>query len=124
DPLIGQLIIFLGSLVGLAGAWLLTEPDPGAGEAPQTVNARQLVRFALAVGAVQALVPIFVRSALPPMLSGLLGVALVLAAIVGIVGQFAQVYYLERIALRIPDDNLAAPARLVRWRYGIPLAVM
>src|SRR3954452_13588827 len=47
DPMFGQLVIFIGSLVGLAGAWLLTEPDPGAGEARQTVNARQLVRFAL-----------------------------------------------------------------------------
>ena len=38
------------------------------------------------------------------------------------VGEFAKFIYLEKLALRVPDDALAARARLLRWGYGLTLA--
>jgi hypothetical protein len=123
-PALINVAAFAGSLVGLAGAWLLTEPDPGTEEDPQSLNARRLVRIALLVGLFQNILTLFSKPSMHPLLSAVLGGAIVLTAIVGIVGQFAQLYYLEKIALRIPDQKLAGRAKLVRWGYGVSFAVM
>ncbi len=124
DPMLTQVIGFLGGLVELAGAWLLTEPDPGTQEQPQTISARRLVRFLLIVGVFHSLLSMITPASMHPMLSIAMASLLFVAACVGVVGQFAQIYYLEKIALRIPDQKLAARARLVLWGFGIPLAVL
>jgi hypothetical protein len=121
---LAQIIGVLASIVGFIGAWLLTTPDPGSTEQPQTVTAGKIVRFALVFAMIQNLLSIFsTDEKLNPFLSALIGILLIIAALLGVVGEIARLYYFEKLALRIPDEALARRAHIVKWGYGISLAV-
>lgn len=115
----------IAGLLGVYGAWLLTEPDPsGLGEA-QYATSRKLVRVALLVGlagnvmsAIAATIPV------PGAVRFGVGLLVMGASLFGVVGEFAKFIYLEKLALRVPDDALAARARLLRWGYGLTLAAL
>jgi MFS family permease len=124
DLWLGQAIAFVGGLVGLVGAWLLTEPDPGTQEPPQTVTSRRIVRFALLVGLAQNLLMFAGNRANHPIVERAFGMAAIIAGIVGVIGLFAQIYYLEILARRIPDEALARRANNVRWGFGISYGIM
>jgi hypothetical protein len=119
NPKLGEIVGFLGGLVVLAGAWLLTEPDPGTHEPSQTVTARRIVRIALLLEVAHNLLSIGLDDDVQPKLRRLLGLAMILLAIAGVIGVFAQLYYLEMLARRIPDEALAKRANQVRWGFGI-----
>jgi hypothetical protein len=53
-----------------------------------------------------------------------LAVAAVGAGLIGLVGQFAMLRYLEKLTLRIPDPALSRRARVLLWGYGCSLAAM
>jgi hypothetical protein len=124
DRWVGEAVAFLGQLVGLFGAWLLTEPDPGTDEPPQTVTSRRVVRFALLTGLAHNLLMFAADPAMEPVLFRALSIAAIAAAIVGVVGLFAELYYLEILAGRIPDPALAKRARDVRWGFAISYGAM
>jgi hypothetical protein len=124
-PLISPIATIAGGLVYLYGAWLLTQPDPsGLGE-DRYGRSRQIIRVALLVGLLDGVVDgLHVSTAPPPAFRIALGVISVAAGLVGVVGQFATLRYLERLTLRIPDSGLSKNARVVFWGYGLSLAVM
>lgn len=124
-PLMAPIATMVGGLVYLYGAWLLTEPDPsGLGE-DQYGRARQIIRIALIAGLVGAGVEAINATLAPePTLRIALGIVSVAVGLVGVAGQFATLRYLQRLALRIPDDRLSARAKLVFWGYGLSLAAM
>ena len=87
------------------------------------VTARKIVRFALVFAMLENLLSIGTTGEhVHPILSAVFGIGLVIAAIIGVIGEIARLYYLEKIALRIPDQALAKRAHTVRWGYGISLA--
>ena len=45
--------------------------------------------------------------------------AAALTALIGLVGQFAQLNYLSKLAVRIPDMASATRARVLMWGIGI-----
>jgi len=119
-----QLVMILASGVGVIGAWLLTTPDPGTAEESQMVTAREVARFALIFGIGEGILGMWSEHQdLAPFIRGLLGVALALAAIVMVVGEVARLYYLKKLAMRIPDPALVKRANMLCWGYGISLAI-
>lgn len=82
------------------------------------------MRFALLIGLAGGPVNI-VASAIPGgLLAILLMVLVVLAALVAIVGEFAKYYYLEKLAMRIPDPQLARRAYFLRWAIAVSYGVV
>jgi hypothetical protein len=129
SPLTAQV---LGGLTGLAGWilitlgwWFMTEPDPsGLGENQYGV-ARQIIRIALIVSVAQQLLEILARvfAGSETATIGLRVVAFVLG-IVGVVGAFAQLNYLKKLALRIPDEKLSNRANFLMYALGISYGVL
>ena len=124
-PLVAPIAAIAGGLVYLYGAWLLTQPDPsGLGE-DQYGRPRQVIRVALLVGILDGIVDGITLSTAPePPVRIALAVISVATGLIGVVGQFAMLRYLQRLALRIPDPGLSKSARVVFWGYGVSLAVM
>jgi hypothetical protein len=88
------------------------------------MTARKVTRFALVFGMIENLLSIGVVGEKPhPMITAIFGIGLIVAAIISLIGELARLYYIEQIALRIPDAALAKRARLVRWGYGISLGI-
>jgi hypothetical protein len=125
-PMLTPMLGVLASIVGLYGAWLLTEPDPsGIGE-DRYVSDRRIVRFALATGiGAQVLQLVMPMTHTMPMtyfpLMMVVSVLVVLAGLIGIVGEFAKLTYFHKLALRIPDIVLSRRARKLRWAMAITL---
>ena len=112
-----------GTTVSLVGAWLLTTPDPsGIGE-DRYGTSRKLIRVTLVVDVVHEFVQVVQQTVTVPPAAGLaLAVVGGAAAIVGLVGKFATLNYLAKLARRLPDDALAARARLLMYGYTIPVS--
>ena len=123
-PWVGPLFGIAGGIVYLYGAWLLTEPDPsGLGER-QYGRARQIIRVALAASIVGQVLQFIAATAAPsPEVMVTFGIITMAAGLIGVVGQFAMLRYLERLARRIPDDSLSKMARTLFWGYGGALAL-
>jgi hypothetical protein len=113
------------NVLSFIGSWLLTEPDPsGLGES-EYGTARKVIRVTLLIGVAGAVVQIVERIASPPpAIHLLLQLISGIASLAGVVGLFAQLQYLGKLALRIPADNLAARARLIKWGLGISYGVV
>lgn len=124
-PLIAQLIGLAGGVVYLFGVWLLSEPDPsGLGE-DRYGTARKVIRVGLVAGVVHALLEVSTAvQALAPVMRMSLTAAGLAAALVQVVGDFALLHYLRRLAMRLPDLALAGRARVLFWGYGISYAVL
>jgi len=119
--IIFQILPLAGNVVIIVGLWMLTEPDPsGIGE-DRYGRIRMLIRLTIVIGAVDQLVTIAMQlsGALPPAVRAALITVMVIAGIFQIVAIFAQLEYLRRLALRIPDLELVKRAREVMWGYGI-----
>jgi hypothetical protein len=116
---LGQLTNLTVMAIGVYGTWLVTTPEPGA--APrndQTALGGFLRTMAIAgfwVGVLQAFGP-FDRVA-----AAWLGGGVILLRMVRYV---AELTYLGRFALRIPDMKLAQDTRTVLWGWSISFAVM
>jgi hypothetical protein len=116
EPLVMHGMTILASLVGLIGAWKMTSPDPaGIGE-DASVNARKIVRFAVAFGLAGSLVQMIVISGA---FNAGAQVINLLAGIVGIVGELAKLHYIGLLAARLPDDALVKRANGLKWTIGI-----
>lgn len=124
-PLIAPVAAFAGGLVYVCGAWLLTAPDPsGLGE-DKYGRARQIIRVALLLGALDSIIDAVLVTVVPrPDVRLTLQTVSAVVGLINLVGQFATFWYLRRLVLRIPDAGLAAMARVVFWGYGLSLAAI
>ena len=116
--------VVVGYVLMTVGWWFLTQPDPsGIGE-DQYGTARKIIRVALIVGIAQSLLALVVAFASVDegLMMGL-SVVILLAAVVGVVGLFAELSYLKDIALRIPDQKLSDRAHFLMYALGITYAV-
>jgi hypothetical protein len=112
-------------LLGFFGAWFLTAPDPsGVGEDLYGTS-RNVIRVTLLISMVQPLV----NAAVPviqPSLDLMKAIMLlgIPVGIAGLVGQFAQLQYLGKLATRIPDPKLTRRANFLKWAIGISYGVL
>lgn len=116
----------LGILIGLGslyGYWKATTPDPGRVESESGLTARRLVRLTQVLEFCVALLvaPAFVVGS---MLVGIVVAASTFGTIISVVGIFAALTYARRLAMRIPDENLARATRIVMWGLGITFSLI
>lgn len=119
------IIPLAGHVMTVVGAWLLTVPDPsGLGE-DRYGTARKVIRITLIIGILNELVDWGGRLAGPmaPEVHLALKTLAFAAGIVGVAGQFAELYYLQKLARRIPDPDLSQQARFLMWALGITYCV-
>jgi len=112
-----QVVLLAAGLVGVYGAWLLTEPDPsGLGE-DRYLTARKLIRIALIVGLLNSCLQVLQPASLGASRALAFGLLLLgaVAGIIGLVGEFAKFTYLGVLADRVPAPDLAKRARFLRW---------
>ena len=114
-----------GAALSLAGAWLLTTPDPsGLGE-DRYGTSRKVIRAMLAVAvAEEGIAMAKLAGNWPPGVALALTVLTLVAGICSVVGKFATLTYLSKLARRIPDDGLSDRARLLTWGIAIPMAAL
>jgi hypothetical protein len=123
------IVMSLATLVGyglmLVGAWLLTEPDPsGLGE-DQYGTSRKLIRIMLGLGVLNYLINIGINAAtITPSIFVTLQSFNFIFQIAGLVGTCAQLQYLKKLAVRIPDDSLAGRAHTILWGIGVTNGIM
>ena len=107
------------------GTWLLTESDPsGIGE-DQYGRVRKIMRLALAVGLSISLLTIVRHSvAITGASLSLIQRAIDADGWIIVVAEIAKFFYLEKLAMRIPDRQMADRARLIRRAYVLLGAAM
>jgi len=121
-----QLLPLAGTILSIVGLWMLTEPDPsGLGE-ERYGTARRLIRVSVIIGSINALVTTVIQIAGPvaPSVGIILYSIVGIAAIFEIVATFAQLDYLRKLALRIPDQSLAERSRMLMWGFGISYGLL
>ena len=125
NPALGQALGFVGGLLALYGTWLLTAPDPsGIGE-DRYANSRKVIRLALLIGLLGNLTSMLMEAGgIPEWMRILLALVGVFAGVIWVVGEFAKLMYLEKLAMRIPEAQYAQRARFLRWAYGISLLLV
>jgi hypothetical protein len=116
---IGGLVALVGSVMILAGWWFFTQPDPsGLGE-DQYGTPRKVIRVTLAIGVVQQVLSLIgVLAPLRTAAESALAMFATLLGLAAVVGLFAQLSYLEKITLRIPDHALSDRARFLKPTLG------
>lgn len=122
---IGSLIGFAGGIITWIGTWLLTEPDPSTIGEDVYGLARRIVRITLFVAVASQMLAVLLEVAvLPPPVVLLLTLAIMAAQLVGVVGMFYQLVYLEKLADRVPDESLARRSRGLRRFLVIMLPLL
>ena len=118
--LVQQLTGAIGWIMTTVGWWLLTQPDPvGLGE-DEYGTSRKIIRVALVLNVFSQVLNFFVNAeAVSFQLAITFLVIQLLLAIVIVVGFFAQLTYLKKIALRIPDLTLSGRAHFLRYAFAI-----
>ena len=110
-------VVQLGSAVLMVvGSWWLTEPDPsGLGE-DRYGTSRQVIRMTLLIGvASQVLTLLATVVPLPSSVAIGLLIFAGLAGIASVVGYFAQLQYVGKLAQRIPDQQIVDRANFLKW---------
>jgi hypothetical protein len=112
--------ILIANVMSLLGSWKLTTPDPsGLGE-DQYGTSRKLIRIGLAIALVNNVLS-FIKSewALAPVRAQLVEYFSTLIGLCGAVAIFAELQYLSKLALRLPDNQLSELARFLMYSLGI-----
>ena len=118
-----RMLPLAGSVLNVIGAWLLTTPDPsGIGE-DRYGTARKVIRFSLGAAVLNDIINFEGQVAVPPAVYMVLQVVGGLSAVAGLVGLFAQLHYLEKLATRLPSDALSDRSRRIKWGLSIAYAV-
>ena len=117
---LASIIGVVGAVLGFLGGWQLTEPDPsGIGE-DRYGTSRRIIRIALAIGIINTLLHFIENlSTVPPAVRITLTIVAGVSGLAGLIGHFAQLNYLSKLALRIPDVAVAKRARFLMWAIGI-----
>ena len=126
--LIVEVVAVVGWLLHLGGTWLATEPDPsGLGE-DQYGTARRIIRIGAAASVVGHVLQRAGGSAPSPELAMAIHMVGLVLAVFGVVAWYAQLQYMEKLAVRIPDERLSRRARLLKWAltitFGLSAAIM
>lgn len=126
-PTIGLVALvapLIGYLLSLVGTWWLTEPDPsGLGE-DQYGTSRRLIRITLLMSVADALLAVVQGTVtIPPVVAMALLFLSVVFGIASIVNSVAQLQYLKKLALRIPDLALAGRAHFLMYALSIGLGL-
>ena len=109
-----QLVGIAGWLIYMWGIWLITEPDPsGLGE-DQYGTSRKIIRVGVVCQAVGQVLEFVQEDRMPPGARLLLTIVAVLLGIVALVAIYAQLQYLQKLALRIPDLKLSQRSRFLK----------
>jgi hypothetical protein len=118
--LLGALVILAGYLLYVVGSWLLTEPDPsGLGE-QEYGTARKVIRVTLIIGVLDSLLDVVdLGFTVPPGLSSVFLIFTTLAGIASVVGTFAQLQYVGKLATRIPDEKVTRRAHFLKWAFAV-----
>jgi hypothetical protein len=124
---ISALVSLGGYILYLTGAWFLTAPDPsGLGE-DQYGTSRQIIRYALLAGVVSQLLQLVQMSTPTPDVRRVVLLISALASLCSVVGIFAMLNYLSKLALRIPDHAISDRARFlmyaIGWSYGLLIVI-
>lgn len=129
SPLMVQSMATIGGLFAgllmIGGAWLLTAPDPsGVGE-DKYGTSRKIIRVALLVGLGNHVLNVANIAIHPDEgIAMMFQLAAIVASIIGLVGQAAQLQYISKLALRIPDMKLSARARFLMWAIAIDYGII
>ena len=117
--------MLVGYVLYLVGTWLLTEPDPsGVGE-DQYGTSRKIIRIALVLGVVNQAIEIARQFApIPAALHSTLTLIGFVFSLAGLVAIFAQLQYLKKLAMRIPDPQLAGRAHFLMYAIAISYGVV
>lgn len=110
-----RLVALPGSILGLIGGWLLTAPDPsGIGE-DRYGTVRKIIRVVIVIGALHSVANVAIdQPTLAPNARLIHQMILGISEIVGVVGTVAQLYYLQMIAERIPDQKISQRAKFLK----------
>ena len=121
SPVVG----LCAGLLMFGGAWLLTAPDPsGIGE-DQYGTSRKIIRVTLLVGLGNNVLQLANNAIHPDEgLMMMFQLARGIAGIIGLVGQAAQLQYLSKLALRIPDLKLSRRARFLMWAIMVDFGII
>ncbi len=122
-PVLMALLDLGATMVGYYGVWRLTTRDPsGIGE-DQYGRTRRFIRFALVVALVldigAAMTTVMV--ALPVALLAGPPIAVILTTLLDVAALLATLSYLEKLARRVPDDDLADRAQVLLWALVVLL---
>jgi hypothetical protein len=106
----------LAYVLHVVGGWLLTTPDPtGLGE-DRYGTARKLIRVTLAIGAAGQFLELVEKGfVVPPSVHLVFRIVIALANVSGLVGTFAELQYIAKLAARIPDERIAWRANFLKW---------
>ena len=119
----GLTLVFFA--LNLVGTWLVTTPDPsGLGEETYGV-ARRVIRVTLLLGAADTFLD-FVQEiiTMPPVVHLSMKLFGMLALIASLVGTFAFMQYLAKLAMRMPDRALSARANFLKWAFLISFGLV
>jgi hypothetical protein len=107
------------------GGWFLTMPDPsGLGE-DKYGTSRQIIRISLLIGIAGNLIGFAQQThGIPPVVRSFLTLSTALIGIISVVAQFATLNYLGKLAVRIPDDQIAARAHFLMYAFGISYGIL
>lgn len=125
SPVLAILAILAGWVLTTVGWWKMTEPDPsGLGE-DRYGTPRKIIRIALIVSIFAQVIDHLPQlTKLDPASALAVQVVAVVLGLVGIVGFFAQLLYLKRLALRIPDAQLSGRAGFLMKALPISYGAM
>ena len=125
DYLIPQTVISSSSFIVALGYWFLTTPDPsGIGEDIYG-KSRRIVRLTVSIGLIDACWMAIEREAsLPPVAAIITAFGVTVCGAVGLVGNIAELHFLSKLAMRIPDLKLHDIAKFLRYWLGIPLVIV
>lgn len=113
-----------GYVMIMVGWWQLTEPDPsGVGE-DEYGTSRKIIRVTLVLGVINQVLNLIVNAGPPPSVRVGIQILSFLIGIAGVVGIFAQLQYLKKLSLRIPDDSLASRAQFLMYGLGFGYAAV
>lgn len=101
------------AIVGVIGYWKVATPAPASSQAEPAVNARKLVRFTAVLSYVLGLSQVGALQ----LIGGLAAILGVIGGICRIVGYFAFFLYARKLALRIPNHQLAEQTTIVMWGF-------
>jgi hypothetical protein len=119
-----QLLAWGALVLNFIGAWLLTTPDPSGVAEDRYGTSRKVVRFALFASLLNNAVSVVDQVPFPPTVNATFRMVTALCALAVIVGLFAQLQYLEKLALRLPDQSLSNRARDIKWGFSITLTAI
>jgi hypothetical protein len=107
------------------GWWKLTEPDPsGLGE-DRYGTSRKIIRFGLLGGIVKTMVDILAEGGgVLPSVFWIITTVSTALSILWVVSLFAQLNYLRKLSLRIPDPALEKRSRFLTWAIIITFSAV